>query len=299
VALESRGGLGWLQGFDEWMVRCGLDSMGSPGEDVVRDNNGNPVPVKLTLHGRIANLPAHYVEIRADPEARVLSIIGHVDESGLFLPGLRLETTISTAPLAARLSIADEIINLKGTPAEFEVLYHANFGPPFLEAGSRLLAPVVEAAPRDPRAAEGVAQMARYLAPTPGYIEQVYFYELAARRGGSETLVGLANAAGDFAASVRFDKGQLPCFTQWKNTVAAGDGYVTGLEPGTNFPNLKRIERDRGRLKTLAPGGRHLAALHFEVHQGRERVRALEDEIRGIQGDARPLIHSAPNQKFS
>ena len=28
---------------------------------------------------------------------------------------------------------------------------------------------------------------------------------------------------------------ELPYLTQWKNTVAKSDGYVTGLEPGTSF----------------------------------------------------------------
>jgi hypothetical protein len=25
INLQSRGGLGWLEGFNEWMVRCGLE----------------------------------------------------------------------------------------------------------------------------------------------------------------------------------------------------------------------------------------------------------------------------------
>ncbi|HMO36878.1 MAG TPA: DUF4432 family protein, partial [Gemmatales bacterium] len=33
VQLDSRGGLGWLDGFDEWMCRCGLAFNGPPGED--------------------------------------------------------------------------------------------------------------------------------------------------------------------------------------------------------------------------------------------------------------------------
>ena len=33
INLQSRGGLGWLEGFNEWMVRCGLESAGHPGVD--------------------------------------------------------------------------------------------------------------------------------------------------------------------------------------------------------------------------------------------------------------------------
>jgi hypothetical protein len=31
INLQSRGGLGWLEGFNEWMVRCGLEWAGHPG----------------------------------------------------------------------------------------------------------------------------------------------------------------------------------------------------------------------------------------------------------------------------
>ena len=54
--------------------------------------------------------------------------------------------------------------------------------------------------------------------------------------------------------SVKFNKRQLPCFTLWKNRQAAADGYVTGLEPATNFPNRKSFEKEQGRVAVLAPG---------------------------------------------
>ena len=38
VDLESRGGLGWLEGFNEWMVRCGLAFAGHPGTDKFINN---------------------------------------------------------------------------------------------------------------------------------------------------------------------------------------------------------------------------------------------------------------------
>src|SRR3954453_4529969 len=83
----ERVGLGWLRGFDEWLCRCGLSANGPPGEDVVTDKAGRTTRTPLTLHGRIANLPAHYVEVRInlDPPFE-LSIIGQVEEAGLFLP---------------------------------------------------------------------------------------------------------------------------------------------------------------------------------------------------------------------
>src|SRR5579862_4539648 len=82
VSLSERGGLGWLGGFDELMCRCGLASNGPPGEDSYTDRTGATRREQLTLHGRIANRPAHYVEVRVGLEAPYeLSVIGQVEES--------------------------------------------------------------------------------------------------------------------------------------------------------------------------------------------------------------------------
>src|SRR5439155_6926754 len=64
VNLAERGGLGWLAGFDELVCRCGLAWNGPPGEDVYADKTGRTHRAALTLHGRIANQPAHFVEVR-------------------------------------------------------------------------------------------------------------------------------------------------------------------------------------------------------------------------------------------
>src|SRR5262249_45825462 len=70
VNLEARGGLGWLEGFDELLCRCGLASNGPPGKD------GNAV---LTLHGRIANRPAQRVEVTV-ADSGAVRVSGQVEE---------------------------------------------------------------------------------------------------------------------------------------------------------------------------------------------------------------------------
>src|SRR5262249_11817874 len=63
INLQARGGLGWLDGFNEWLCRCGLESNGSPGPDKFINNVGDEATMELTLHGKIANLPAQEVEV--------------------------------------------------------------------------------------------------------------------------------------------------------------------------------------------------------------------------------------------
>lgn len=299
VNQQDRGGLGWLTGFDEAIVRCGLDSNGAPTADVVPNNMGVPSEVELTLHGRIANIPASRVEVQVLPgNPPQIVVLGDVHESALFYPGLHLHTAISTVCGSNSFTISDSVTNLRAVESEFELLYHCNFGPPFLEKGSRLEVPARLVAPRDPRAVEGMDTYAEYLGPTPGYVEQVYWYEPLARPSGN-TLAMLRNADASRGAVVRFNTRELPAFTQWKNTAAKSDGYVTGLEPGTDYPNCKTFERQQGRLMRLAPGATHRTQLTVEVHDTDAGVQAAQDEIAAIQGDAQLDVHRQPLPSLS
>jgi Domain of unknown function (DUF4432) len=299
VRLDERGGLGWLNGFDEWLCRCGLAGNGPPGEDVYTDKSGRSVRSKLTLHGRIANQPAHYVEVRVnlDPPYE-LTIVGQVEESCLFGPHLYLTTTYTTAPGSNRLVIHDLVENRGAEPAEMQLLYHCNVGPPFLEPGSRVVAPVREMAPLTGRAAEGIETYDTYGPPTVGFGEQVYCYDLVGDAAG-RTVAMLYNAAGDRGLTLRWNLADLPCFTVWKNTAAIEDGYVTGLEPATNFPNFKTFERQQGRVRVLPPGGRWEASWSVEVWDTAATVSKVLAEVVTLQAHRRPTIHATPQPRYS
>ena len=286
VNLSDRDGAGWLAGFNEWLCRCGLESNGPPGAEG-------------TLHGRIANRPAHFVEVKIDrAEAGTISVSGVVAETMMFGPSLRLKSTVQTVAGSNRLTIIDEVTNLAGAPAEMELLYHTNIGRPFLEPGARFVAPILEIVPRDRVAAEGIATFDRYGAPQAGFAEQAFYFDLAADNAGmTQTL--LRSAHGDKGVGLKFDKRQLPCFTLWKNTVADEDGYVTGLEPGTNFPNLKGFERKQGRVIVLPPGGTHAARIEIAIHGTPSEVQRAEEEIAALQQGQQPRVRNQPQAKWS
>jgi len=295
----ERGGLGWLTGFNELLCRCGLASHGAPGTDVIINNQGDPVETQLTLHGKIANTPAHHVSVSVSTDEKgTIAVTGIVDETMLFGPCLRLKSTFRTKAGSSSFSIEDEVENLQGTPAELELLYHTNLGQPLLGQGAKLVAPVMEMAPSNDRAAEDVDDYATYLGPTGGYVEQCYFFDLAAAEDG-ETAVMLRNQQADRGFAIRFNKKQLPWFTVWKNTQAEADGYVTGLEPATSFPNLKSTERDQGRVITLPPGARHAARLDFEIPSSADEVALIEHEIAALQEHVVAQVHRKPHPKFS
>jgi hypothetical protein len=110
------------------------------------------------------------------------------------------------------------------------------------------------------------------------------------------TLVLLRNKAGDLGASMRYATRELPFLTVWKNTVGREDGYVVGIEPGTNFPNNRRVERKHGRVPSLPPGASHFMTIEYAVHSGAVAVEGAAGQVARIQGDRRPLIHEKPEK---
>ncbi len=69
VNLADEGGLGWLRGFDELLCRCGLESNGAPEYHA----NGT---LRYGLHGRIANTPAHKVQVTVDGDTGEIAVVG-------------------------------------------------------------------------------------------------------------------------------------------------------------------------------------------------------------------------------
>ena len=297
INLQSRGGLGWLEGFNEWMVRCGLESAGHPGVDRFINNVGAEATMELTLHGKIANIPASEVEVVIDPEPpHRLRVRGRVEERMFYGPKLVLQSEISTTPGSNTLQLADLIVNDGEDEQEFQIIYHPNFGPPLLEDGSTFAGAVERVTPFNEHAAKDVASYAEYHGPRLGFIEQVYCLRPKPDRAGRATIM-LRNKARDKAVSMNFATSELPFVSLWKNTNALKEGYVTGLEPGTGFPNNRRIERKFGRVPKLPSGGTFKASIDFTIHTTLNEVAEVSNRIEALQGGIEPIVDEKPEDK--
>lgn len=289
--LQAVGGIGWLKGFNEWIVRCGLSSMGAPGEDVIIDNNGNPTTVSLPLHGNIANIPARKVSVQITDSEIILR--GEVLESMMFGPNLLLTTELRTGFGSSGFTLTDTVTNIGRNPTDHQLLYHINCGSPLLEPGTRLVAPFREVAPRDDRALEGIEEFATCDSPQAGFVEQAYWMRLQGKQPTGNTAAMLKNAAGNKAAVLRYTLQDFPCFTFWKNTAAREDGYVTGMEPATAFPNNRANEREQGRVILLDGGESRQTRMTVDVLDSSAAVTATEAEIRDLARQD-PTIHNQP-----
>ncbi|MDR1962434.1 MAG: aldose 1-epimerase family protein [Planctomycetaceae bacterium] len=275
VPINDPGGLGWLEGFDEWLVRCGLESNGSP-EFLA---NGT---LQYPLHGRIANLPAHYLELSVNRETGEITLSGKVLEAKLFFKKLELHSSLTTYAGSSQFVIRDTITNLSAEPGELELLYHINTGQPFAAPGSRVVVPFERMAPRTEAAVQNLPEWDQLGPETPGSEEVVFFFEPGADSNGwCKTL--LINATKNRGLVLAFNRNAFPYFSFWKSRLANTDGYVCGLEPSVNFPNNRSFEKKHNRVIDLKPGESRTFELRFEILCNENDVQKTEQEIRNIK----------------
>jgi hypothetical protein len=285
VPLGEPSGLGWLDGFDELVARCGLVSNGAPDFAA----NGR---LQHGLHGRIANLPAHGVQVTLDDSNGTVSLTGMVDETRFLIHALRMHTQIVLHADQPRVAWNDRVENLSDRPTTMQMLYHVNFGPPLLGAGASLVADVEEVAPRDAAAVGDVPSWNRYAAPEAGRGEQVHFMRLRPDAAGRAEAM-LVAPDGARAARLSWRAAELPCLTLWKNQSGLADGYVTGIEPGSNYPNPRSFEENQGRVVPLAPHADISFDLALEL-LSEYQVRTARERIM-----TQPLVHPQPKPGWS
>jgi len=280
IDLQRRGRTGWLEGFSEFVVRCGLEFMGPPCKDFEHLAVGEPPATDTTLHGKIANTPASEVEIEVQTAAPyAITLRGVVHERAMYGPKLALTADLTIVPGEQGFTLSDTITNRGGQPAEACLLYHINQGRPILESGARLIGAFADSAPRDEGYTDKqIKQFDRYTSPEPSSPEQCYFIDLEPDRAGRVAVL-LHNKKKTLGLQVGWNKKQLPLFTLWKALHDERDGYVTGLEPCTTYPMPRPSEREEGHLVTLKPGASHKTELRFDLFDDKASITKAADRI--------------------
>ncbi len=291
VPIFDPSGLGWLEGFDELVVRCGLESNGAPEFD-------EKGVLRYPLHGRIGNLSADSLSIEYDEASGRLELIGEVLESRLFFKRFRMKSRVRVHAGSYRVDLLDDVTNELSTTASMQLLYHINVGAPVLKSGCVLEAAIEEIAPKDERSASEMNQWNQFGEPEPGYQERVYFGRLLAGES-NETIAMLRSADRKRGFAITYNVTKLPYFILWKNTGALSDGYVVGLEPATNFPNTRSFEAEQSRLIQIEPSDTASFRVSLEPLPDVEAVKKVSKKIEQIRADITPEIRNEPKKGWS
>lgn len=249
---------------------CGLENTCIPCEE-----NNRHYP----MHGRIRSTPAEHVSADGEwnQDSYILSVSGKMREAEIFGKNLTLRRKIETVYGERKIAIIDIIENNGFREEPMMLLYHFNFGYPFLDENAVVLLPTLKVTPRDKEAQKEANKWDHMEAPVDNEPERVYLHELAADENG-DTFACLFNLKSNIGIKLKFNKRYLPKFVQWKS-IASGD-YVMGLEP-TNSNVFGRIQ-EGSQIHKLFPFQREEIRIEFEILNSFEEYNNICCEIKKL-----------------
>ena len=286
IELTGRNGLGWLEGFNELVTRCGYEWVGHPG----KDTDGT----LLTLHGLAANIPASKVVLSVDEKPPyTIRLKGLLREQAFKKVDYVIDTELNTVPGATAFTVHDRLTNQGDYPKEYQALYHSNFGAPLLEKDAKFAAPVREVSPFNDYAGKLLSTWQTYQDRTKDFDEVVYnVFPYGDENGNTLTMVH--NAAGTLGASIAYNVNALPAFSLWKNMDTDAQGYVTGMEPGTSFSYNRKYQRDLKLVPTIGPKEHRDFILTYSLLDDKDKVDAALKRIADIQNGRKTTVRETP-----
>ena len=215
--VEAEHGLGFLRGFDGFLVTCGLDHHGAPAETSARAARYPLRDVHVhPLHGRIAGCRAELLAKRIDWDADAITVDLIVRQATVFGENLELCRRYDFALGRGEVTICDVVTNRGFRPSRHGLLYHVNVGHPILVENARLHGRGWELADR----LNGGAS------PADDHVEVV-----EAAPSPPDGCVGLTG--GGVALSILFDAAALPITALWQ--AFQSGTYALGIEPQTDL----------------------------------------------------------------
>jgi hypothetical protein len=223
------------------LTTCGLRNAGPS----CREDSGEYHP----LHGRINGIPAQNASaIRLDRHR--IEISGEMHETALFGPHLVLLRRITIDGEHSAIRIRDTLRNETETDEEYMLIYHCNFGFPFLQEGCFLeFSQKDQVIPRTEKAKKGLADHRNISEPIDHYEEQVFFHLQQSDSNGMAS-AAIVNPHLSMKAALSYSAQTLPVLVQWKS-MRSGD-YALGLEPSNNYVKGRIAERSNGTLRKIA-----------------------------------------------
>ena len=201
-----------------FLTTCGLDNIGETAE-------GAPA------HGSLQVSPAELVSIERCWQGDTLKvkISGEIVSASLFGERLRLVRTFETAYMSDSFTIADTLVN-EGYGAEnFYMLYHYNFGYPFLNETAYIEFPKgITTLPRREKDKAEVPAMCKMEKPADGHFESVFFHKPKTQ----PVDVSVFSPKTGIKVKMSYESPALTDLIEWKS-MRSGD-YALGIEPATS-----------------------------------------------------------------
>lgn len=180
-------------------------------------------------------------------------------ESRLEEHNLLLTRKISTSLYSNVIEIEDSLENQGHVPFEFMLLYHINFGYPFIDETAQVIIESNGKIQGRTAYAAGRTEYYERIEPVEdGVEEEVFFHEVLPDAEGFSH-AKIVNPPLHMGAEVLYSYDTLPILAQWK--FSAPGEYVLGIEPGNSHIEGRNAGQEHSMLKEIQPG----ETIHFTV----------------------------------
>lgn len=221
---------------------CGLENAGQPCEG--REGN-------CCLHGSMNLSEAKNVRIYA--EGGKVTVEGGMENRFEKWKSLRLSRRITYDDSQMKIMVEDEVENVGEHDEQVCLMYHYNFGEPFLEAGCEMELPFESVVPKNEVAKKMYKELDVVSGKRDGYPPHVFYCALE-RDENKISVAGLKNHRLGLRACVFYHASTLPKMDLWKKF--SKESYVMAFEPCNEFPLGRYRQREEGVAQFVPPHGK-------------------------------------------
>lgn len=262
----------WLRSFTGgFLTTCGLTQVGDP---CIYENN------EYGLHGIYSNLPADDISVTSDwcGDIYVMEIYGKVRQAKVQFENLLLKRSIKTRLGIDRIILEDTIVNEGDRKEPFMILYHMNFGYPFLNPDSGMAIPSRTISGWDDFSAKNLYRYMEITEPDSDSPELTYYHDLYCdKEGFTKFMIYNKKDSPDIGVSVKYNKNILNNLTQWK--CFRKNDYLMALEPCNNLVKGVNYEDRNGTLKFIQPGETVKVRLEINFFKSKSEIEAERNSI--------------------
>lgn len=235
------------------------------------------------LHGRIHAMSAENVCTRAlfdDDGHYCIEVSGKTREARLFGHNLTLSRTITTELNSNSFKLADIIENETCRDTLYSMMYHINFGYPFLDEGTEIVVSgrTVSTA-RTETSVHYFNDRFHMSAPIDSFEEHLYFHDVPADDNGRCHAL-IINHKLNLAVELSYSKAAMNYLVEWKS-MGAGD-YALGVMPSTSLLRGRHDELEVNGLSKLGAYSKTETGVVFTVIEGEKAIASRTAEVCSI-----------------
>lgn len=248
------------------LMTCGLKNTGADyvGEDG-RFRDG---------HGRIGMTPAEesWKRLQWHGDTLMLEAGAITRDSQLGAHNLILERHMTAELGTSKIVIEDTLINEEPTETDYLILYHINFGYPFMSPELQIRMPEAEKPiiPRTTYAEEGISTWNQITEPIPEEEEQCFFHHLKPDADNMCHVI-MENKKLGIGVKLSYLAENLPVLTVWKS-LRSGE-YALGVEPGNSYLRGIDAERKEGSIGQIMGYGEKKFRIELEFYSNKELIK--------------------------